>query len=106
MFSELGAVMDIPNNLLDLLKGSPNARWNNSIKVLWVCVVWAILWGIWKERNFRTFNDEFDSIFVLWDKIRYWVAIWVKSSKDFRHIPLRFVYGMEFPIVKKWFRQS
>ena len=80
--------MEIPNNFLELLKGCPNARWNSSVKVFWVCVVWAVLWGIWKERNLRIFNDNYNSVFNLWDKILYWVAICVKSRKDFRYIPL------------------
>ena len=71
-----------------MLKGCPNVRWNSSVKALWVCAVWAVLWGIWKERNLRTFNNEYNSAFGLWDKILYWVAIWVKSRKDFRHLPL------------------
>ena len=52
------------------------------------CVVWTVLWGIWKERNSRTFSRTYDSVHNLWDKILDWVAIWVKSHKDFRHISI------------------
>ena len=31
--------MEISNNFLDLLKGCPNARYTNTIKAFWVCVV-------------------------------------------------------------------
>ena len=64
-----------------------NERWNRTIKDLWVTVVRAVLWGIWKERNSRTFIEEYESVFNLWDKILYWVAIWVKSRQDFRCTP-------------------
>ena len=77
----------MPNNLLDLLNGCSNARWTKTIKALWVSVVWVVLWGIWKERNAKTFTDEYESVFNLWDKILYWVTIWVKSRKAFRIIP-------------------
>ena len=49
--------------------------------------VWAVLWGIWRERNARIFTEEYESFFNLWDKILYWVAIWAKNSKAFRNIP-------------------
>ena len=78
--------MEIPDNLLDLLIGCSDARWNKKVKALWVCVVWAVLWGIWKEMNSRTFSNENVSAFNLWDKILFWVAIWIKSRQDFRHI--------------------
>ena len=88
VFSEFGAPTEAPNNLLDLLEGYLNARWNRTIKDFWATVVWAVLWGIWRERNSRTFTNEYKPVFNLWDKILYWVAIWVKNRKDFRCIPI------------------
>ena len=79
VFREFGLLMDISDNILYLLKAFSVARWNNSIKALWVCVIWAVLWGIWKERNSRIFSDQFVSVFNLWDKILFLVALWVKS---------------------------
>ena len=78
----------MPNDLLDMLQGCLNARWNRTTKDLWVTVVWEVLWGIRGERNSRTFTYKYKSIFNLWDKILYSVAIWVKSRKDFRCIPI------------------
>ena len=108
MFREFGLLMEIPDNILDLLKGYSVAQWNKSIKALysvaqwnksikalWVCVVWAVLWGIWKERNSRIFSDEYVSVFNLRDKILFWVALWIKSRQDFRDIPL-------FDLSKGW----
>ena len=41
-------------------------------------------------------------VFILWDKIRYWVAIWVKSRKEFRHIRLSDLsMGWSFLLLKK-----
>ena len=88
MFREFVLIIDILDNILDLLKVYSVARWNKTIKVLWVCVVWVVLWGIWKERKSRIFNDQFASVFDLWDKILFWVVLWIKSRQDFRHILL------------------
>ena len=54
VFREFGVISEVLNNFLDLLKGCSNARWTKTIKALWVCVVWAILWGIWREK-FKNF---------------------------------------------------
>ena len=86
VFREFGVSSEIPNNFLDLLEGCLNARYNKTIKALWVCVVWAVLWGIWLERNSRTFFGEYVSVFNLWDKILFWVALWVKSRKEYKFI--------------------
>ena len=87
MFREFEIAMDIPNNFLDLLKGSPNARQSKTVKELWVCSVWAVLWSSWIKRNSRIFRDEYVSVFNMWDNILDWVAIWIKSCKNFKFIP-------------------
>ena len=86
VFKEFDLTVELPNTLLDLLIGCSEVRWNKKVKIIWVCVVWAVLWGIWNERNSRTFSDENILAFNLWDKILFWVAIWIKTRQDFRHI--------------------
>ena len=86
VFTEFDLAKEIPVNLSDLFIGCCAARWNKKVKALWVYAVWAVLWGIWKERNSRTFSDEYVSAFNLWDKILFWMGTWIKSRKDFRHI--------------------
>ena len=88
IWREFGPALETPDNFLDLLNVSTLFRWNKSVREFWVIVVWAVLWGIWKERNSRIFCEEVVTSFTLWDKILYWVAIWAKSLKDFRLIPL------------------
>ena len=65
VFREFGVFLEIPNNFLDLLKGCSNARWTNTIKELVVCVVWTVLWGVWGERNSRTFNNMYTNLFSI-----------------------------------------
>ena len=93
VLSKFGVAWDVLNNILILLHGPPNARSSNKIRDLWVCVVWDVLWGIWNERNSRIFSNMYDSEHNLWDKIIYWVAIWVKNHKDFKHFSI-FVLSM------------
>ena len=88
MFSEFGIGGEFPNNLFDLLDHYSGTRWEKSIKFLWVCVVWTVLWAIWIERNSRTFNKDSLSVSNVWDKILLSVAIWIKNVRDFRNTPL------------------
>ena len=44
----------------------------------------ATLWAIWGERNYRIFQDRASSEVELWEKICFWVAIWLKNEKTFR----------------------
>ena len=83
VFNEFGLVMEVPDNLFDLLHLCSERRWKKPIKSLWVCVVWAVTWAIWKERNSRTFGEDFVSVSILWDKILFWVAIWIKNLSYF-----------------------
>ena len=48
VFSEFGVIMELSNDLKDLFQGSLDACRTKKIKVLWVSVVWAVLWGIWR----------------------------------------------------------
>ena len=57
-------------------------------KYLWQCATYATVWGIWLERNFRTFNDRFSHKQILWDKIRRLASIWCKAHNLFRGISL------------------
>ena len=88
VWREFGLDLETPDNILDLLKICTLSRWNKSVRAFWVIVVLAVLWGIWKERNSKIFCDEVVSVYSLWDKILYWVALWAKSQKDFSYILL------------------
>ena len=65
VFVEFGLAKEIPANLSDLFIGCCDTRWNKKVKALWVYAVWAVLWGIWIERNSRTFSDSYVSILIL-----------------------------------------
>ena len=79
VWREFGLTSEILDTILDLLKVCTHVRWNKSVRSFWLLVIWAVLWGIWKEKNSRIFGDDYVSASNLWDKILYWVAIWAKS---------------------------
>ena len=88
VFNEFGLHTDVPADLFLLLDLGSDKRWKRSIKSLWVCAVWAVMWAIWKERNSRIFNEKYLSASNLWDKIMFWVGTWVKTLKDFESVSL------------------
>lgn len=45
--------------------------------ILWRAAILAVFWGIWLERNNIIFYDKGEEESVLWDKIKYWVSLWV-----------------------------
>ena len=88
VFYEFGLDIDVPGSLFLLLDHCSLKRWKKQIKSLWVSAVWAVLWAIWKERNSRIFSDKYNSVTNLWDKILFWVGVWVKTLKDFKSTSL------------------
>ena len=62
VFSEFGIDLELLDNFVVLLDQVFGIRSKKSIKSLWVCVVWVVLWAIWKEKNSRIFNKEYASV--------------------------------------------
>ena len=46
VFREFNRAINLPDNLFDLLLRSFDIRWNKKVKALWICAIWAVLWGI------------------------------------------------------------
>ena len=71
VFYEFRLHIGVPTNLFLLLIQGSDKKWKKLIKSLWVCVVWAVSWTIWKERNSRIFTETYISIPNLWDNILF-----------------------------------
>uniref|UniRef100_A0A803RBE5 Uncharacterized protein n=1 Tax=Cannabis sativa TaxID=3483 RepID=A0A803RBE5_CANSA len=41
------------------------------------------MWVIWLERNNRIFEGIEASVEDLWEKVRFWTAVWVYKTKSF-----------------------
>ena len=53
-------------------------------KTIFNLLLLVALWAIWGERNNRIFQGCTYSVDELWEKICFWVALWLKNVKAFR----------------------
>lgn len=61
-------------------------------KALWGCLVLAVFWNIWLERNKRIFEDYTGvGVSDLWGRVRYWAALWASVSNDFKNYSLSYI---------------
>ena len=74
----------VPKHCTDLLELGYSFPFCKKSRSLWNVIVMATCWSIWLERNKRIFEDSIDNVDCLWDKIKYWVAIWLFDVKDFK----------------------
>ena len=44
----------------------------------------AICWSLWLERNSRIFEDKESSLEFIWERVKFWVALWVFETKEFK----------------------
>lgn len=53
--------------------------------VLWGCLVHAVFWNIWLERNWRIFKETVgvDSD-ELWDRAKFGASLWASVSAEFK----------------------
>ena len=52
---------------------------------VWGCLVLAVFWVIWLERNQRIFEDKIGADQEeLWDRIKFWSSLWVSVTHEFR----------------------
>ena len=42
--------------------------------------------GLWMEQNSKAFEDTEGTLESLWDRIKYWVTLWIFDTKDFRSL--------------------
>lgn len=57
-------------------------------RTLWLCLVFAILWCLWLERNARIFQDSFATLDCIWDRIVVLASLWCSAHGCFRGVSL------------------
>ena len=86
MLGALGAEWVIPKGCFELL--SINLRISGKGKragILRDCLVHAIFWNIWMERNRRIFQGHSGvRVEELWDRIKFWASLWASVSGQFK----------------------
>lgn len=60
----------------------------NKKGILWRIADFVVTWSIWLEINNRNFNDSFELVEEIWDRIQYTVALWSLSYNLFKGLSL------------------
>ena len=76
----------VPGSCYGLLSGQGGYIKGKENKIIWNHFLFATLWAIWGERNNRIFEGGAYSEVELWERICFWVAIWLKNVKNFRFL--------------------
>ncbi|KAM2348663.1 hypothetical protein ACFX1X_012268 [Malus domestica] len=90
LLQEVKASWVIPKGCFELLSTNFQALGKRKkSKVLWGCLVSAIFWHIWLERNKRIFEDYTGvGAEELWGRVKYWAALWASVTKEFDNVSL------------------
>ena len=43
------------------------------------------MWAIWDKRNRRIFECKASSKEEVWERVKFWVGLWLKSMKEFNN---------------------
>lgn len=95
LFSNLNRYWVMPRKMIGLF-----AQWNlwglgDRGWCFWACLIHAVLWGIWKEKNLRIFEGRSKSSNGVIDSIIREVGSWIFVSKEFQGLSL-------FSFVRDW----
>ncbi|PON68412.1 hypothetical protein PanWU01x14_095640 [Parasponia andersonii] len=81
---ELDRSWVIPRSCQDLLGVGEGLLVNQRGRLKWKIAVLAGLWALWLESNQRIFERVEEGLKALWDRVRFWVAIWSYDVMDFK----------------------
>lgn len=59
---------------------------NKRAKTMWSCVVFAVFWSIWLERNARIFDGKELDVKALWERAEYLASFWAYVSRLFKGV--------------------
>ncbi|KAK9927793.1 hypothetical protein M0R45_024959 [Rubus argutus] len=90
LFREVNISWIIPKQCFSLLcEKHKILRGGRKAKAVWGCLVLAVFWVIWLERNQRIFEDKVGAGHEeLWDRIKFWSSLWVSVTHEFKDYSL------------------
>ena len=50
-------------------------------KKLWNVAVIALCWSLWLERNNRICDNIVGTFASVWERVKFWVALWVFNTR-------------------------
>ena len=68
---------------MDLFDGDLYVGGSKKCRGLWNIAALANTWALWLERDNRIFEDVEGVSRELWERIKYWVALWISQAKVF-----------------------
>ena len=57
-------------------------------RVMWKLSFRAVIWFLWKERNFRCFEGKSSDVSTIMGSVKHLVALWVSPLPLFKGIPI------------------
>lgn len=80
----MGVNWIMPELVLQLFNSWWTYGSNDRSKLFGECLIHAIIWGIWRERNNRIFNDKFKSFEKVIEAIIREIGGWMLAEMEFK----------------------
>jgi hypothetical protein len=72
----------MPSSVLDLLSGLSTLLGRGPVLRFWKQVPSCVLWGLWRKRNFRLFEDMEVSVGALCRNVLKMLYLWVSAHSS------------------------
>jgi len=78
-YSLFGVEWVMPSSVLDLLSGWGTLLGRGTVNRIWKQVPLGVLWGLWRERNSRLFEDVEVPVGTLCRNVLHMLYLWVSA---------------------------
>jgi hypothetical protein len=93
----------MPNSVLDLLSGWDTLLGRGPVIRIWKRVPLCVLWGLWRERNSRLFEDVEVSVGALCRNVLNMLYLWVSAHSPGSLLFTDFLLVRFFPLIRDTF---
>jgi len=86
LLSEIGVIWVTPKGCFQLLSTKLTVSGKGKrVRTLWDCLVHAMFWNLWMERNRRIFQEYAGATSEeLWDRVKFWASV-TGHFKDYHY---------------------